>query len=63
MASLAPVEFQDVRDPDLRDGFLNFVLDVLASAELSFDLDVIALLESGGEACKPAKHRRRSIWS
>ena len=32
---MAPVEFRDGRDPDLRDGFLSFVLDVLASAELS----------------------------
>ena len=53
---VAPVEFQNGRDPDLRDGFLGFVLDVLASAELSLDLDVIALLESGGEGSQPAEN-------
>ena len=53
---IAPVKSQDGRDPDLRDGFLSFVLDVLASAELSLDLDVIAFLESGGEGSQPAEH-------
>jgi hypothetical protein len=53
---VAPVEFQDGRDPDLGDGLLGFVLNVLASAELALDLDVITLPESGGEGSQPTEN-------
>ena len=53
---VAPVGLQDGRDPNFRDGLLGFVFDVLACAELSLDLEVIALLESGGEGSQPTQH-------
>ena len=41
MLAVTPFEFHDRRATDLGGGLLGFVLDVLASAELALNLDVV----------------------
>src|SRR5215472_15322338 len=49
LPAVTPFEFHDRRATDLGGSLLGFVLDVLASAELALNLDVVAFLESGSD--------------